>query len=845
VASHRGHAAECLLLAPDTVLQNRYRVVRQLSKGGMGTVYEALDERLDTVVALKECHFDDPRLQKQFEREARLLARLRHPAMTKVIDHFSERDGQFLVMEYIPGDDLLGIFHATNHPFTSAEAMKWADQLLDALDYLHTQEPPIVHRDIKPQNLKLTARGQIILLDFGLAKGFGGATSRVTDSGSIFGYTPNYAPLEQIQGTGTDARSDLYSLAATLYHLMTGVTPPDALTRITAVANEQPDPLRPASEVNRSVPAKIADMLMQAMAQNRERRPATAAEMRKLLQAASSAQTRESSSEAETIPQEFPPEASTIPLPADPATTPAKSRRRPSLFFSFTQGPNRWTWTIGATLALLLVGTVIPTLLFLRLGRLAGASGDGSLLGSPLRVGIVSWPGYAGGITANNGFKANKECIYWTKYHQSVEFLLLEDVEVRNIALAKGGADGVDIVWSSVDFLANELPGFIKDGVNVRTIMQVDWSRGGDAIVADQSIKSIEDLKGKRVSLALFTPSHWLLEYSLENSSLSDEDQSAIIKNAIGKTASPDARADFVANKVDAAVLWEPDVTEALSKRPGAHILLSTQIASNLIADVLVAREDFIKANPQVVKAFIQGWMDGTEEANRRPDQVVKLLMENEPLYMDLGDKATRDSLQTVRWAGLADNTTMFGLDGSEPLFDRLFKEASRAWLRRGYISQAIPPEQARDLGFLKEIYAQSPVSGPAMALAPPNEDMKNRPGISTKPIDILFVQGSNLLTEEAIKTIDDNVALLVQTYPNAYIRVEGNTDSQEKNLTNINLSKMRAQAVVDYLVQRYKLNPNRFIVVGNGPDKPRASSATVEGRAKNRRTDIIVIPAG
>ncbi|MDQ3747223.1 MAG: hypothetical protein M3444_22865, partial [Acidobacteriota bacterium] len=133
--------------------------------------------------------------------------------------------------------------------------------------------------------------------------------------------------------------------------------------------------------------------------------------------------------------------------------------------------------------------------------------------GRPLRVGIVTWPGYAGGLVANNGFKPNHDCIFFNKYGLEVEFLLMEDIDVRNKAFAKGGADGVDIVWSTVDFWANELPSFLGDGVKARAIMQVDWSRGGDAIVVDPSIKRIEDLKGKTVSLATQTPSDWLLEY--------------------------------------------------------------------------------------------------------------------------------------------------------------------------------------------------------------------------------------------------------------------------------------------------------------------------------------------
>lgn len=279
----------------------------------MGAVYEAIDQRLDTTVALKETLFTDERLRKQFEREARLLARLHHPALPRVSDHFSEGDGQFLVMQFIPGDDLSEMMNRKRGPFPADQVLTWADQLLDALDYLHTQDPQIVHRDIKPQNLKLTSRGQIILLDFGLAKGQGGDISRVTTAASIFGYTPNYAPLEQIQGLGTDTRSDLYSLGATLYHLMTGVKPPDALTRAAALVNGQADPLMPASQANAAVAADVDAVLSKAMAQNREQRYATAADMRKALHETDQATTVVNRGEAQTVL--FPPPAKTVSAP--------------------------------------------------------------------------------------------------------------------------------------------------------------------------------------------------------------------------------------------------------------------------------------------------------------------------------------------------------------------------------------------------------------------------------------------------------------------------------------------------------------------------------------------------
>lgn len=289
------------MLAPETVFQSRYRIVRLLGQGGMGAVYEAIDERLETTVALKESLFADERLRKQFEREAKLLAGMHHPALPRVSDHFAEGDGQFLVMQFIPGDDLSQMMARKQGPFPPDQVLTWGDQLLDALDYLHTQDPQIIHRDIKPQNLKLTGRGQIILLDFGLAKGQSGGVSVVTTSASIFGYTPNYAPLEQIQGQGTDARSDIYALSATLYHLMTGVKPPDALTRAAALVNAQPDPLMPANQISGSVGPEVANVLARAMSQNRDQRYPTAVVMRDALKGTAEAVTLVGKSEAATI----------------------------------------------------------------------------------------------------------------------------------------------------------------------------------------------------------------------------------------------------------------------------------------------------------------------------------------------------------------------------------------------------------------------------------------------------------------------------------------------------------------------------------------------------------------
>lgn len=263
------------------VLQGRYRIVKQLGKGGMGAVYEAVDQRLDATVALKETLSVDERLRRQFEQEARLLAQLSHPALPRVSDYFTEGKRAFLVMQFISGVDLAEIIVKQPGPFPRNQVVAWADQLLDALIFLHTRERQIIHRDIKPHNLKLTSQGTIALLDFGLAKAQ--SADRSGGDNSICGYTRRYAPLEQIQDQGTTPQSDIYALGATLYHLLTGVKPADAVIREAALVNSMADPLRPANEVHEAVGPALAQILSRAMAQNPADRYADAQEFREAL----------------------------------------------------------------------------------------------------------------------------------------------------------------------------------------------------------------------------------------------------------------------------------------------------------------------------------------------------------------------------------------------------------------------------------------------------------------------------------------------------------------------------------------------------------------------------------
>jgi serine/threonine protein kinase len=312
------------MLVPGTVLQERYRIVEHVGKGGMGSVYKAVytTQAFSTIYAIKVTQADTSQahISKAFESEANLLAQLRHPALPRVADYFTQDDRLFLVMDFIEGADLATLLEQRAAPFPVDEVLGWADKLLDALKYLHSQNPPVIHRDIKPQNLKLDPQGNLYLLDFGLAKGAEGTL--------ISGYTAHYAPLEQFQGLGTDARGDIYSLAVTLHHLLTNVDPQGVTTRASAVLSggEKKDPQKPAHELNPQVSESISNVLARAMEIRPEERYSSAAEMHAALHAAQY--------KTEFIPPPKPPtddDTQFIPPPPPPPPSRKKSAFPPAI----------------------------------------------------------------------------------------------------------------------------------------------------------------------------------------------------------------------------------------------------------------------------------------------------------------------------------------------------------------------------------------------------------------------------------------------------------------------------------------------------------------------------------
>ncbi|HEX2981794.1 MAG TPA: serine/threonine-protein kinase [Anaerolineaceae bacterium] len=271
------------------VLRGRYKIRRIIGQGGMGSIYLADDQRLEgRLCALKEVEHDrtlQPELirqaRDQFQREATVLARLDHPNLPKVSDFFSNGGRDYLVMDYVPGKDLrtLMIEARQNNTFLNEEdVLGWANQLADALSYLHSQNPPILHRDIKPSNLKMTPSGLLKLVDFGLVKLL--APGEVTITILQGQGTALYTPLEQYGGDSghTDVRTDIFAFGSTLYHLLTNQPPAEARERFL-----NPECLTPLRQLNPMISPRSERAILWAMALHPSERPASVEAFRQSL----------------------------------------------------------------------------------------------------------------------------------------------------------------------------------------------------------------------------------------------------------------------------------------------------------------------------------------------------------------------------------------------------------------------------------------------------------------------------------------------------------------------------------------------------------------------------------
>ena len=465
--------------------------------------------------------------------------------------------------------------------------------------------------------------------------------------------------------------------------------------------------------------------------------------------------------------------------------------------------------------------------------------GGGGADGDPIRVGVVTWGGYAGGQYFNEGFKPTAESRFRKEYGIDVEFVLNDDVPASLNAFKNGD---IDVHWYTIDAMPTIMPELADFDPVV--LWQSDWSRGGDAIVVKRGINAVADLKGKTVAVAELTPSHSFLLWLLEAGGLTVDD----IKIQ-GVPSAIDAAAAFKSGNVDAAVVWSPDDELSVRAVSGAKVLESTKSASNIIADVFFAKRSYVEANRDKLEKLYEGWMRGAAEINASEANKRKAARIIGP-EMSLTEADALAMIDNVRLTTHGDNENFFG---QNPGFKgvtggQLYRKMESEYRKLGLIDGRVPDFRQASYGTLV-INATDNLGGTENAAEPgttfdrvDEADGENLEAIATKRVSINFPTGVATLDDRAKQIIDEEFVQIAKAFGSARIRIEGNTDNTGSTATNQELSKRRAQSVANYLTSEYDMDPNRFIVVGNGPGNPIANNSSESGRALNRRTDFELV---
>ncbi len=456
-----------------------------------------------------------------------------------------------------------------------------------------------------------------------------------------------------------------------------------------------------------------------------------------------------------------------------------------------------------------------------------------------LKVQMFTWGGTAPGLYFNEGAEASERSRFFKEYGIKVEFVLIDDFDgTRNAWIA----DEVDVLHNEVSAMNTEMERLAPH--NPKVFMHMDWSRGGDAVIVKRGINTVNDLRGKTIAYAGFTPSVTFLAYMLESAGMSFND----VK--LQEVPLPsDAANAFKGGKVDAAIVWSPDDEIAVRETPGSKVLQSTREASNIIADVYMVKDAYLKKNRDKIAKFYEGWMKAVSEINGNAgnkQKAAKILAEVTGL--PTGD--AMGMINNVRLTNHGDNVNFFGQNTAfkgmtgEKLYTKMgetFEALKQAPAKRPSWRALAYPTAATSSSLAGAIHAAEG----APKFKPATAQDKVKPAISAKPISISYPTGQFQLGENAKTLIDLQFAEIAKVYGNTRIRVEGNTDNVGNRASNQTLSEKRAQSVVNYLKSEYGMPANRFIIVGNGPDKPVKGCEQNQNEAcksKNRRTEFQLV---
>lgn len=450
-----------------------------------------------------------------------------------------------------------------------------------------------------------------------------------------------------------------------------------------------------------------------------------------------------------------------------------------------------------------------------------------------VRVRVNIWVGCAGGLVANGGLDTAPDAIFGKK-GLKVSFKIIDDWTEGASALA---TDNVDVMLTTADVYAKDYAQFKEKGFASHAFLMVDWSRGADGVIGKQGINSIEDLAGKTVAFAPYTPSHFLLWNGLKTSGLSSSQRNEIFNKAIHTKDGIEPATLFAQEKVDAAVAWDPDMSDAVAKRPGAKKIYDTRIANRLIADILVVSDRFAANHPETLLKFTQGWLEGVEFIKTEPARAYNLI--GAVKDFNIPSDLAKTMLGGVKLADYADNRAFMGSAGSQSDYDNIFQMAQDMYRELLVIKHTNNPEESIDRRFIEKLSGSFSMAS-SEAPIEYKQPSKGSIPLATQHRSIYFEPNSSRMSLDS-RAVVDELAGTMRAYENTVVDIEGNTDSTGSRPYNIELSHARADEVKNYLMEKYRFPAARLHTAGNGPDKPIDTNATPEGREKNRRTDIKV----
>jgi NitT/TauT family transport system substrate-binding protein len=460
--------------------------------------------------------------------------------------------------------------------------------------------------------------------------------------------------------------------------------------------------------------------------------------------------------------------------------------------------------------------------------------------GTPVvRVGVVTWGGYAGGEYFNGGFGASTASRYFKEKGILVEFVVIDDFKASRDAWK---ADKIDMLWGTADSFPTEVDGLKEFEPEI--VMQADWSRGGDAIVVKHGISNVKQLENATIAVALGTPSHSLLLNTFDAGGIPYND--GMIKTTDSAIA---AAQMFKSGAVDAAVVWSPDDADCVKNVAGSKILVNTKKAGNIIADIFFVKKKYLDEHRDVVRKVVEGWLQGAAEINTNPsakEDAIRILMKG----LKIDESLARISIDNARLVTYGDNVNFFGLNNSYRgvTGEDLYNKMNRMYARINLSPAVIPPwRNVVDSSIIQDISMTGPGNEAEgmVHFATPTRADERATAYANKPLSVTYASGSARLTENGKTIIDMGFADTARQFSQTRIRIEGNTDSIGSAQSNRRLSYARAESVANYLAEKYGFDRRRFVIVGNGAERPVPgceSNDTDECRAKNRRTEFSLL---